>query len=345
MNDNELEVLINRIISGYQYITINDRVYKLVNPDIHLKVAADILYQKHYQDNLFEDFILEESVLEILMSTESVSRTFKDDLRTTEKRLETAKIELFKNYAVTKNRNKHKNTIAAINKVLNQAYSQRHSLDFLTLEHYCTNLKNEYIICNTLYDDKNNLAFPDYPNIDYNLFNQTAQAIAYNIISIKDFKEIARSDSWRKIYNNSKIAEIFHGAASEYTDEQKAILSISQMYDKIYEHPECPEDMIIHDDDALDGWMLDQQRKIQKQKLEKGVDKSLGKGAGAGEVFLMTGNKKEEIEEIMELNSPAALDKVKLRTSIKEGEAVDDTKLSDTQQELREQIMQLNKRK
>lgn len=345
MNDYELETLVNRIISGYQYITVKQSVYKLVNPDIHLKVAADILYKQHYQDNLYEDFILKENVLDILVSTETISSTFQDDIKVTEKRLETAKIDLYKNFSVIKNRAKYKNTIASLNKILNEAYAKKHSLDFLTLEHYCENLKNEYIICNTLYDRNDNLVFDDYPNIDYTLFNTITHAIAYQVIPVSTYKKIARNECWKKIYSNSTISEIFKGVASEYTEEQKAILSVSKMYDKIYEHPECPDEAIIEDDDALDGWMLDQQRKNKKQKQEKGVDKLLGKGAGAGEVFMMSGNKKEDIEEIMELNSPAALAKIQARTSLQEGQVVQDNEFSDTRTEIRQQIAELNKRK
>ena len=71
------------------------------------------------------------------------------------------------------------------------------------------------------------------------------------------------------------------------------------MYSKIYEHPECPEDAIIEDDDALDGWMLNQQKENKKQKMEKGVDNLLGKkGQKAQEVFLMAKNEEEYEESI-----------------------------------------------
>lgn len=342
MNDYDAETLINRIISGYQYITVKDSVYKLLSPSIHLKVAADILYKKYYQENLFDGFILKEDILDILISTEVVDHGFENDIKRSEDRLEQAKIDLYKNF-FTKSKNRHKNTILSLNKVLNEAYVKKHSLDFLTLEHYCENLKNEYIISKTLYDDNDELVFKDYPDIDYTLFNSITSAIAFNIISVPDFKKLARSDKWRKIYSNNQ--KVFPGAASEYTEEQKAILSVSKMYEKIYEHPDCPDEAIFEDDDALDGWMLEKQRENQRQKQQKGVDKSLGKAAGAGEVFVMTGNKKENIENITRMNTGEAAAKASKRTNLKEGQSLDDTYFSDTQQQLRQEIAKLNKRK
>jgi len=344
VNDQELERLIHRIISGYQHLKVENSLYKLLSPDINFKVAADILYQENYEENLFSDFILKENILQVLISTETIDETFEDNLKVTEKRLEKAKIDLYKNFINKASRVKFKNTIASVNKTLNEAYSKKHSLDFLTLEHYCENLKNEYLICHTLYDHNNKLVFDNYPNIDYTLFNSIMHKIASQIISVADYKRIARSESWRKIYANSS-SEVFSGSAVDYTEEQKAILSISKMYDKIYEHPECPSEDIIEDDDALDGWMLEQQRKNKQQKTEKGVDKTLGKGAGAQEVFLMTGRDKENIESVMEMNSPAALEKIKARTNIKKGQTIQEFDFKDTQDELRQKLVELNQRK
>ena len=192
-------------------------------------------------------------------------------------------------------------------------------------------------------DQDDNLIFENYPNINHILFNNIAQKIAQNIIPVSKYKEIVKNDNWRKLYN-SNPTNIFNRSASEHTEEQKAILSIHHMYNKIYEHPECPEDSIIDDDDALDGWMLNQQKENKKQKMEKGVDNLLGqKGRNATEVFLMAKND-EEYEEINELNSPQALAKIKARMSLKPGETKSDGQFADTQMEARNKIAELNKR-
>ena len=81
------------------------------------------------------------------------------------------------------------------------------------------------------------------------------------------------------------------------------------MYSKIYEYPECPDDAIIEDDDALDGWMLNQQKKI-RNKNGKGVDNLLGKkGQKAQEVSLA---KNEEEYEAPIFKLPQALQRLKL---------------------------------
>ena len=86
---------------------------------------------------------------------------------------------------------------------MHKAYGDKQYLDFLTLEHYCENIKNEYLLCKTLMDQDDNLIFENYPNVNHILFNNIAQKIAQNIIPVSKYKEIVKSDSWRKLYNSN----------------------------------------------------------------------------------------------------------------------------------------------
>ena len=343
MNDYELDTLINRIISGYQFIEIKDNLYKLISPTVDLKMAADYLYHKTYQDNLFSSFIPKEDIHYFLISTDMISEDIDKQIKTTEKTLENAKIQYYKQFFQKSVKSRNQRKIRSIESVLHKAYNDKQYLDFLTLEHYCENIKNEYLLCKTLMDQDDNLIFENYPNINHILFNNIAQEIAQNIIPVNKYKQIVKSDVWRKLYN-SNPANVFSRSASQHTEEQKAILSINQMYTKIYEHPECPDDTIIEDDDALDGWMLEQQKKNAKEKAEKGVDNVLGKyGQGAQEVFLMPKDQ-EEFDQINELNSKQAMAKLNARRNLKPGEVKQDNEFADTRMEIRNKIAELNKK-
>ena len=59
----------------------------------------------------------------------------------------------------------------------------------------------------------------------------------------------------------------------------------------------------------------------------------------------MTGRDKENIESVMEMNSPAAMEKIKARTNIKEGQTIQEFDFKDTQDELRQKLVELNQRK
>lgn len=342
MNDQELDIILNRIISGYQYVRVNNTLYKLLSPNIDLKIAANILYQKFYEENLYTGFILKTGLKDFIVSHGIISDTLDRDISLTEKKLDQAKIKYYKEF-FTHNKNRHKNTISHLKKLINQAYVKKSSMDFLTLENFCENIKNEFILSKTLYDQNNNLVFNNYPEIDYVQFNEIASSIALNVIDISTYKQIARNEYWKKIYYANKN-KIFKGCASEYTDEQKALLSISAMYDRINEHPDAPDQSIIDDDDALDGWMLDIQQENLKQKKQKGVDKSLGKGSGAGEVFLMANNQ-QDIDSVMDMNSAEAMQKIKARSEFQEGETKTDMDFEDVRIDIRKAVNELNKKR
>ena len=120
------------------------------------------------------------------------------------------------------------------------------------------------------------------------------------------------------------------------------------MYSKIYEHPNCPNDAIIEDDDALDGWMLLEQRENKKQKEQKGVSNMMSdKIKNSKEVFLMANNDKEQTEAIFDLNDDTGLKGIqhrseKTRTS---SVPVKDSELNDVRQEIQEKIRELNKKR
>jgi hypothetical protein len=127
---------------------------------------------------------------------------------------------------------------------------------------------------------------------------------------------------------------MFPGPVSEWTDDQRSLVSFSQMYDSIYEHPECPSEAVIDDDDTLDGWMIFQKRKVEKAKKQQSIDEMNPNLKNAGEVFLF-GKNSNEVEEIMSLNSPEALHKIKEKINfINKFGSTEDSSLPDVKRDL-----------
>src|SRR5690606_24037721 len=73
---------------------------------------------------------------------------------------------------------------------------------------------------------------------------------------------------------------------------QKNLLTWTSIYSKIKQHPDCPSDELIEDDDALDGWMILQGEKSEQERFKAEIDKKLQnpKIANADEVYLMADN-------------------------------------------------------
>lgn len=156
-------------------------------------------------------------------------------------------------------------------------------------------------------------------------------------ISMKEFREVARSDDWRPIWNlGKKTGNLFGKPAYLMTKDQLVLCSLSSMYDNVYESPESPNEKVINDDDCLDGWFIDQRQKMEKHKKEQEVNSMITnpKIANAGEVYLVA-NSPEEAKEIHSLNSfQAEAARVgRMQTIIQKGEA-SDLDFTDVQRDL-----------
>ena len=348
MNEEKrIEQLTNRIISGKHIVCYNETLYELRIPSLDLKLEADLVYNEVYENNLYNDFILQEDLKHYLINFKLIPYLYDDMVKDNETRLDNAKVRLFSEYIDTKKTKTNKNTIINIRKTLNKLYNDFNAISFLVLENFAENAKHEFIIKNSLYFYKTEtLVFDNFNDIDYVFFNNIVQEISKEAIDMTTYKKIARSEYWRNLYSNNKH-NLFGHAAIHYSEEQKALINISNMYDRIYEHPECPEDNIIADDDALDGWMIVQKRQNIKQKNEKGVDNMVGeKIKNSKEVFFMAGNDQKQTQDILELNSSEGLQKIKTRAAaVKEKDAVQEYELTDVRQELRARLQELNRKK
>jgi len=112
------------------------------------------------------------------------------------------------------------------------------------------------------------------------------------------------------------------------------------MYDNIYEHPECPDDLIIEDDDALDGWLIHQKNKNKQLKKQAALDSSNPNLKKAQEVFMMA-NDMNEAEDILSLNSGESLFRMqeKFEHINRANQAeIEDMELPDVKREVRNQL-------
>jgi hypothetical protein len=344
VNDSKYhEILVRRILSGKQVFVCNDITYELRKPPLSLRIKADILYTDAYESNLYNDFWFLEDIENLLFELQILPYDYKKIMSQIEKSLESSKISLYQQYFDTTKRNKTRQRIQNLKKDLDQFLQKEHSLDYITLEHYCDNIRNEFLITNTLYEyNTDNLIF-NHSNINYNSFNSLASKISQNLIDVSTFKAIARSEYWRNYWNNNK-SNILDDCVKEWSEEQKSLINISYMYDKIYEHPECPQQDIINDDDALDGWMLFNKKENERQKKQKGVENILsGNLKNASEVFLMA-NSREQADDILGLNNSAGLATLKQKvdfvtnTKINDGERIPDSQLPDVKQRIMQQL-------
>ena len=131
---------------------------------------------------------------------------------------------------------------------------------------------------------------------DFGLINVDTVLTAHNSSFLPEAKirELVINDPWKLVWYMRDVAgaRLFVDHERELTPEQKNIVVWSRMYDSVHESMDSPSDDVLKDHDMLDGWFLIQKKKREKDRSDKEFDVENPKIANAGEVFMVTKNKK-----------------------------------------------------
>lgn len=312
-------------------ISIDNIDYMVYSPDMGLKYRAEIYKQRLIEDYkyhlpLLEDynrFLIQQNILDI--DYQSKINNMTDALRKLKKDL----------YLVGPLIEKEKNIRKSLVAVKENLYSYLGEIDLLrrpTLEYFTENLKNKFILINSI-KVNDNYIFND-ENIDIVLLTSLIEKINEQDIRDSQFRELARTNPWQDYWRSNKY-NLFGISASEYSEDQKTLCSLSRMYDNVWEHPECPSEDVISDDDKLDGFLIYQSEKNKQDKPKYGLTNLSDK---YDEVYI-TASSQEEANSIYSQNSPEAVRMLKQRAHVLKGkEEVKDIDFVDRRMDLLAQM-------
>jgi hypothetical protein len=343
MDHSLVSLLIHRIGSGKFYFTHKDCEYVFLQPSSDIKYRAELIYQNYIEENKYNYNWYKENITKLLIYLSLWNDSDQKYLDELEKKIENIKLDMYLSKLNKDKIKKYKSELSKTKESINKLLNTKHCLDYLTIEDAASNAKNEFTMINSIHFNNNNLDrvfSKNISDISYSHFNEIALHVGSNLISIEDYKNVARSEQWKAIWNSNKN-NLFNKSAYDLSDEQKTLISISNMYDRIYEHPECPGDDVINDDDILDGWMIYQRNKADKIKKQNSAQELANKHKNAKEIFVVAD--KEDVNDILDLNSSVSSSIIKQRRGLirNSKEGVDEVNLPDVQMEL---LQKINKR-
>ena len=129
-----------------------------------------------------------------------------------------------------------------------------------------------------------------------------------NLPSEEDIRDIALSSNWSSYFMCSKNP--FGRSAINLTTLQRQLLQWSRVYKNVQSNPECPNERIMHDHWAFDGWLIQQNRKSRAEKKNKISHKK------EADNYYISVSSEEEAKEVYELNDEQS--KNKMRSMMKE---------------------------
>lgn len=345
----DLEKLVYRIIDGYYTIESNGIRYKIVLPNLKIKNQAHLLYLNTLEDSKFDVdcWLTQKQIDHLLMIYGLWNKDSEKLLEKTKKDLDNSKIELYKHYSNTDLRPKLKMMIDGLKNQIASLYSRKTSFDYLTLEFYAQTIKSQFLLANMVfYEETDVIAFDtsNLGNFGAKLIEEIFFEIHSNSISADIIRDVAKCDIWQSLWKISHD-KIFGDNPHKWTDEQISLVNYSKVLDSIREHMESPGEEIIMDDDALDGWILFQNQKNEKEKKQNEVlDKYNLRNKNAGEIFVVSNNA-DERRSIYGLNDTQTNRDIMQAAKIsKEKGSVEWSELPHVQKQLKQQAMEQRKK-
>jgi hypothetical protein len=325
------ELIVHNLLANRRHFYYGRQLYVVKNPSIDILLQADEIYHQCLSDNKYAEWLRLANCEKLLKVRHLWSDDMALDMRAMEARLDSVKINLYKNFYRKDVVTRTKKEIQNLYKNINRLYSILHNLDQYTVEYYADVLKISYILQNCLYLDGRLVEV-----VDTMSFNSILSQFNFSLLSASDIRDIARSEPWNGYYRID--ANPFTCSIAELNDTQKALLSYSQMYSSIYENPNRPDDGVIQDDDALDGWMLSQKIERDKERQENNTQ-NMTKKNNADEIFLPAYSG-QDIMDIRDLNTQESESVKKQKfTAIQKAGIIEDGNLPDRQAQMRATLM------
>lgn len=330
--------LLSRVISGLLIFDFNNKRYCLKYPSTRLKYESELYYSSIYEDYKFYGWLTRDDAQIALKEYGVWSNQKEQQLADTKKQIDSLKVELFKSLVQPRKQKSIRSKLTGLKLSHDKMLQAKHSLDSMTIEGYCENMKNQFLIINSLYDlDNNDKLMPVFlhmTNIDYTELEAISNEISRHSIDITTFRSLARNDLWKNYWSASQES-VFPNSVVDWTDEQRTLVLFTRMYDSARSSTECPPDAVFNDDDMFDGWMTLQHEKHDKDKQEKLEENSFGnKMAKSQEIFFFAGESRDA-KEIHEMNSSATKAIVKERNqAIVKNKELKASQLPDTEREL-----------
>lgn len=296
----EKEYLLSKIISGLSIIEVDGNKYYIEKPSRLCRYIASLEYNKTKEELLFEGFFTKESALRYLKYVKLWSDNDETKLKELDEQIDDLKVELYKAFLNASRTKQLRGELKNLRSLVEQLINIKHSLDYATIEGYCSTVRLQYLIGMSVLDENKQYVWKnnDFLNDCY-LFEKIINEYNRSVIPIEKMRELARTEPWRSSWQIAKD-NVFGISSVDLTDEQRTLCLFSQMYSNVFSHPEAPSDEVVECDDSLDGWFLVQKREAEKFKNTKQVDKLLPQKGN--ETFLMARNK-DDAKKIDKMNS------------------------------------------
>lgn len=338
MEPQERELLVARICSGTIRIKIKGETCLLKHHTLDDAYIGNEIYQETLKEAHFEGVFTDDEIYELMMETGLWDDNKDSLLKKLPKEIEEFKVKLFQATFKSNEKKTIRKALEIAKAKLNELFAIRHQYDSFSCLGLAAISRTRYLVYRSVFRlDGTPFFSANFPDSTNEHVDEAMQLYGLNKLSETAYRELSHTEPWRAIWTCKKSeAGVFGIPASLYSEEQRNLVCWSGLYDGIYQHPQCPTDEIIDDDDMLDGWMI-VQRRARETALNKSSSEDLisnEKIKGSSEIFLVA-ETEEDAAKINDLNDDRAkyVKKQRMSKLQKEGQ-VNELDMPDTRQRL-----------
>jgi len=286
--------LINRLLSGIVIFKLKGE-YVYVRPArAEDKAFADVYAQEVYEDALLDGILRNKDLEELLIDEGWWSKEQEEEIETLSKNLEQMKLDYCNHFSKQDTKDYIKKSIDRLREKISKLYDEKHTFFGMSCEYLRDFAKSTMLLEKCAFLVDGSLA------IEKIGIMRIIGSFMANNLNEEQLRGVAKSYDWRNLWASKELG-LFDCKTSELTQEQASLISWSRFYDGVYESMDRPNEKIIEDDLALDGWAISESRKRDEEEKKRSGEKLAGGAQDAGEIFIPVGNQKEQ-DDVLALN-------------------------------------------
>lgn len=292
MNKVEKTLYINSITTGHIFLKCRNCANNIVNCCVMPAINEDVVYATSEQNAIYtycveNDTINDESMLQHMVDVNLWNIELQEKFDTLPKRIEELKIELYNSYFKSNRKDLIRKQLDKLKDEYNDISLLRYSYYENTMEGIIESTYKQALLKCRL----RNYKFKKYKKVSAKFLDSVYHNYLLNLLSDDTLRALSRTDTWRTLWSLFKTENKLFSTEPHLLDEnRKGIILWSKLYDSISESPNCPPENIIEDNDVLDGWLLNENRKNKIEKDKQYGENLLGKQNMTGEIFVPVNN-------------------------------------------------------
>jgi len=288
--------LLNRLLSGIVIFKLKGKYIQVKPARVEDKAFADFYAQEVYEDALIDGVLTNKDVEQLLLDKGWWSKEEDEKFETLQKNLEQMKLDYYTHFFKEDTRAYIKKSIDTQNKNITKLFEKKQEFFDKTCEYLREFTATAIIVEKNAFFKDGGLASDKIPS------NHLVNAFLKESLTEDAIRNIAKGHRWRAVWNCKESTSVFDLNACSLNNEQLSLIGWSRYYDGVYESPDKPNDDIVKDNIALDGWAIQQDRKRKEEEKKAEGEKLLGDGnQDAGEIFVPVKSEREK-QNVLALN-------------------------------------------